>query len=121
PDPAVGVAITHALPAGIVFSGVASSGVVVTQTSGAPALAWVTDPLPAQGRGIITVTGSVDAAITGTLLTSTAAITAANEYIPTNNDAGADLTIAVPVTVNRSGTGSGTVTSAPPGIACGTT
>ncbi len=121
PDPAVGVAITHVLPAGIVFGGVASSGVVVTQTSGTPTLAWVTDPLPAQGGGIITVTGSVDAAITDTILTSTAAITAANEYIATNNDASADLAIAVPVTVSPAGTGSGTVTSTPPGIDCGAT
>ncbi|MCB9126044.1 MAG: DUF11 domain-containing protein [Caldilineaceae bacterium] len=121
PDPAVGVAITHELPAGIVFGGIASAGVVVTQTSGAPGLAWVTDPLPAQGRGFITVTGSVDGAITATLLTSTAAITAANEYIPTNNDASANLAIAVPVTVSPAGTGSGTVTSAPAGIACGAT
>ncbi|HRW50948.1 MAG TPA: hypothetical protein P5333_25690, partial [Caldilinea sp.] len=121
PDPAVGVAITHELPAGIVFGGIASAGVVVTQTSGAPGLAWVTDPLPAQGRGFITVTGSVAGAITATLLTSTAAITAANEYIPTNNDASANLAIAVPVTVSPAGTGSGTVTSTPPGIACGAT
>ena len=121
PDPAVGVVISYGVPAGITFGGVTSSGAAITQTSGAPALAWVTDPLPAQGGGLITVTGSVDAAITGTLITGTAAITAANEYIATNNDATADLVIAVPVTVSAGGTGSGSVTSTPPGISCGAT
>jgi len=73
---AVGATLTDALPAEIEALGVASSGAVITQTSGAPAYAWAVANLAPDAGGVITLTGRVkDSALKGAI-TNTAYITA---------------------------------------------
>src|SRR5262249_37521019 len=65
---AANVTLTDTLPLGLTLTGVLSSGAALTQTSGAPALAWAISPLAAGQGGVITLTAifSVPASITNT-------------------------------------------------------
>jgi uncharacterized repeat protein (TIGR01451 family) len=92
---AEGVVITEVLPAEIVVSAYAYAGAPITLTAGSEPFVWqVADLAPGAG-GIITVTGVLSPALTGTLaITNTAIITAPGETQPENNVGQAILQVA---------------------------
>ncbi|MCL4505287.1 MAG: DUF11 domain-containing protein [Chloroflexi bacterium] len=72
-----GVVITDDMPVGVANLSISNSGAVITQTSNAP-LAWNVQNLPGNQPGIITVTGVLSNNLpSGTMITSSVAITTA--------------------------------------------
>ena len=53
------LSLTDTLPVSVTVTGVFSSGVALTQTSGAPTFAWAIQPLAVGQGGVITLTGAV--------------------------------------------------------------
>jgi uncharacterized repeat protein (TIGR01451 family) len=124
PGLAHSVTLSDRVPVSVTVSSVASStvggGVFITQTSGSPNFAWNVSDLAVGAGGVITLTGTVSPALTsGGLITNTATITASNDITTSNNRASALLALRYPLTVSLNGTGSGSVNSNPPGVACG--
>ncbi len=99
------VVIMDSVPAGITISGVTSStvgsGVVITQTGGAPNFAWTVGDgngdLAVGAGGTITLTGVVDASLSADgVITNTATIAAGGDATAGNNLAAIGLTVTVP-------------------------
>ena len=120
PQTATGVLITDVLPAGLTQVTYNASGALITATAG-PTYTWQVQDLSPGMSGSIRVVGLADPALTGTAaLTNSAGITsAAIDLLPNNNTASAAVFLAYPLSVDLMGAGSGSVSSSPPGLACG--
>jgi uncharacterized repeat protein (TIGR01451 family) len=120
PQTATAVLITDAVPAGLTQVTYNSSGALITATGGLTYTWQVQDLAPGMG-GSIRVVGIADPALTGlAALTNSVGITsAAVDAVPGNNTASAAVPLAYPLSVGLTGAGSGSVSSNPPGVACG--
>ncbi len=99
---AAGAALTDELPTGLTVASVSAiavgSGVVITQSAGAPDLAWdVSDLAPGAG-GVISIRAATDPDLAiGSTLTNSGQITATNDTLPGNNASSATFTVIPPV------------------------
>jgi uncharacterized repeat protein (TIGR01451 family) len=119
---ATGIVITDIVPVTLTDVSYISAGEVITPVGGV-SFAWQVADLAIGEGGVITLTGYVTSNLTHpTVFTNTAIITGAvTDPDLTNNIASVPLTVTpmFTLTVTKSGTGSGLVTSTPGSINCG--
>ena len=122
PGDAGGVVITDLVPSALTSVSYINTGATITRTGTAP-YTWSVIPLTSGAGGIITITGVVSPNLQGVAaFTNTATITTTTvDSNTSNNDSLAGVTMRYGLTVNRAGSGSGTITSNPAGINCGAT
>jgi uncharacterized repeat protein (TIGR01451 family) len=102
PGGAFDIVVTDAVPAGIAVTAITSSttaaGVTISQTNGAPSLAWIVNWLDAGDSGKIEITGQVndDLALVGTTLRNAASIMSVSDISQTNNSVSTDLLVLPP-------------------------
>jgi uncharacterized repeat protein (TIGR01451 family) len=114
------VLITDLVPAGLTQVTYNASGALITAT-GSATFTWQVQDLPPGMSGLIHVIAIVDpvlssaAALTNSVSISSTAV----DLAPGNNTSNVGATLAYPLSVVVTGTGSGSLSSLPPGIACG--
>ena len=95
---ATGVVISDSIPLSVTVTGITSStvgsGVLITQTSGAPDFAWDVSDLAVGAGGYITLTGTLtNTFVTTATVDNTATITASNDFTTTNNGGSASVEV----------------------------
>ncbi len=120
PQSAMGVVITDLVPASLVQLSYSTSGAIITAT-GNVSFTWQVQDLSPGMSGVIRVVGLIEPALAGVaVLTNSVVITGTSlDPAPGNNASGAVAVFGYPLSVTLAGTGSGTVNSSPPGVACG--
>lgn len=93
PDPATGVAVTDALPAGLTFSGATPSQGAYTSGTGL----WAVESLASGASATLVLAATVDAGTGGASVVNSAVVTASDQADPVGSNNNASRSVAVPL------------------------